>query len=176
MLINQVVFPVYKLGNTAPVMHDGISFYVFLKDHDDAQQEETYLIIDDKNIDESSLARRRLKLQTQGVKLYNLKFAIFFIQDLIKLTKGATWYIDSTGKIFEYKKSRVVPLIFRKIKNIIPIKTGGAIVEVEGIMSRFKMLHLPKLEYKYAGLLKVDNGYILYGVYNRQLNDTKRMI
>ncbi len=175
MDLSKISFPVYKLGREAPIEEEGVSFYLKIYETDTVRKF-LPLIIDDKNIEGATLARRRLLLKSKEIKLYTLSKAIFFIADLIKLTIGTSYYIDSTGKIFEYKKTTTVPLIFKKIKKVIPIKTGGATIEVEGIASRYKTLFLPNLECKYAGLLKIGKGYILYGLYETKLPDTRRKI
>ena len=175
MDLSKISFPVYKLGKEAPIEEDGVSFYAKIYEGDSVRKF-LPLIVDDKNKKGESLARRRLLLKNEDVKLYSLKLAIFFIADLVKLTKGSTWYIDSTGKIFEYRKSTSVPLIFKKVSKIIPIKTGGATIEVEGMPHRYKTLFLPRIEQKYAGLLKLGKGYILYGLYDKLYPNTRRKI
>lgn len=175
MDLSKISFPIYKLGKEAPIEEEGVSFYLKIYETDTVRKF-LPLVIDDKNMKGSTLARRRLLLKSKEIKLYTLSKAIFFIADLIKLTVGTSYYIDSTGKIFEYKKTTTVPLIFKKIKKVIPIKTGGATIEIEGISTRYKTLFLPRLECKYAGLLKVGMGYILYGLYENKLPDTKRKI
>ena len=176
MQLSEVNFPVYRLGRHGPVIHEGIAFYVHLRECDSGPPEEVYLILDDRNIPHQSLAMRRLHLQKQNVRLFKLKTAIFFIADMLKLSVGATWFIDSSGNIFEYKKSKKVPLMFKRITKLIPIQTGGAIIEVEGVSSRFKTLFTPRLEERYAGLLKIGRGYLLYGLYDKLYTQTTRMI
>lgn len=177
MQLSEISFPVYKLGNTGPIQHETIAFYLFVDDTDKSQPpKDVYLIVDDKAVQGENLARRRLQLQAQGVPLYKLTHAIFFIADMLKLSVGATWFIDSLGKIFEYKKTKKVPLIYKPIKKIIPVLTGGAVLEVEGISHRFKTLYMPRLEERYAGLLKINRGYLLYGLYDKLYTATTRMI
>ena len=175
MLLSNISFPVYLLGKRKPDIEDGIVFYT-LKTEIDGKVEYIYDIIDDASLAGDSLSRRRLALSTQKVKLFKLKYAIFYISDLLKLTKGKTWFIDSKGEVFAYVKTRKVPLIFKKITKIIPISTGGALVEVEGINSRFKVLFRPSVEQKVAGLLRVNSGYILYGLYDKIYKNTSRRI
>jgi len=175
MKLYDISFPVYKLGKRKPIIEEGVSFFLSVTEKENIV---TYVtqIIDDKNISQNSLAKRRLQLLKEGKKLYRLKYALFFIADLLKFTKGATWYIDSTGKIFQYSKTRRVPLVFKRIKKVISIKTGGAIIEVHGLPYRFKTLFKPLIEQKYVGLLYFDNGYILYGFYDKLYDKTTRMI
>lgn len=171
-----ITFPVYHLGGTPPTTEGGISFYLLGKDTDSSDAQYKRLIVDDKTKPEPSLAMRRLMLKNSGVELKKLDKAVFFISDLIKLTNRGSWFIDKEGQIFEYKKSKRVRLIFRKISQVLPLKTGGAIIEVNGVASRFKVLHAPTPEQKYAGLLVVGTGFILYGLYDMEYSDTVRMI
>ena len=176
MKLTEISFPVYKLGKRKPIVEDGLVFYLNKTEEEDGSIVYFPKIIDDTNIDEISLSKRRLKLLEKGEKLFRLRYALFFISDMLKMTKGATWFIDSKGKIFEYVKRVRVPLIFKKIKEIIPIKSGGVIVEIHGIPYRFKSLFRPLIEQKYAGLLYFDNGYVLYGFYDKLYDKTTRMI
>lgn len=166
--LSNIVFPVYALESFKPMELDGILFYF---------NDNKELIVDDKKVPLDSLGKRRLYLKSQDTyKLYKLRHAIYFLADLIKITKASSWYIDSAGKTFEYKKSKIVPLIFRKIEKIIPIKTGGAIVQVCDIPQRFKCMYMPSFV-EYAGLLQLSTKeYLLYGLYKEKHKDTRRKI
>lgn len=176
MKLDSIRFPVYFLGERKPEQENGVTFYFYGKHHVDRDTEYQIQVIDDKNIPGESLGVRRMKLANAKQPLYKLKRAIFFLGDLIKLTKGGTWYIDSNGQTFEYRKTARCQLIFRPISSILPIKTGGSIVEVAQVNSRFKTLLAPTGREKWAGLLRVGNGYILYGLYEDRLEDTYRMV
>jgi hypothetical protein len=176
MKLNEISFPIYKLGKRKPIIEEGVTFYLNKTEKEDGTLVYFPAIIDDTNIEGNSLARRRLKLLVKGEKLFKLRYAIFFISDMLKFTKGATWFIDSAGKSFEYIKTKRVPLVFKKIKEVIPIKSGGVVIEIQNIPYRFKSLFKPLLEQKYAGLLYVDQGYILYGFYDKLYDKTTRMI
>ena len=69
-----------------------------------------------------------------------------------------------------------IKLQFKKIKAIIRIKTGGAIIELEGIPTRFKTLYTPSNSIQYGGVLVDKMGYILYGLYLEKQKDTVRKI
>lgn len=171
-----IAFPVFRVGVTEPQHDSGISFFLVGKDTTESTAEYNLLIIDDKNCEGADLATRRLKLKTQGVALYALNKAIFFIGDLIKLAKSATWFIDSKGQFFQYKKSRRVPLVFRRITRVTRMPSGGALIEVEGFSHRFKTLFAPTAEQTHAGILLLDKTVILYGLYDAAYDDTIRAI
>lgn len=175
-MLGSLKFPVYYLGEEEPQSENGVNFYFYGKHNPEGENEYKIQVIDDKNIPGSSLAIRRLKLADSKQPLFRLKKALFFVGDLIKLTKGTTWYIDSEGQVFAYRKTTKVPLVFKPISSIMPIKTGGSIVEVAQVGSRFKTLLAPTGLEKYAGLLRVGHGYILYGLYEEKLEDTYRMV
>lgn len=172
MKLHEIQFPVYLLGENKPVEENSLVYYERI----DENKNSIYLIIDDKYIESKNLGIRRLKLRARGIKLFPLKIAVFFIGDFIKLAKGTTWFIDSSGKVFKYRKTKIVPLIFKKISKVIPMKHGGGIIEVEGLHTRYKTLFLPRIECRYAGLLKIGISYILYGLYEDKLKDTRRKI
>lgn len=170
-LFSRIQFPIYLVGYSPPIKEGEKTYYLYKKD-----DTEIVAVIDDKSVPGHSLARRRLSLLQNGVNLAKLKYAIFFISDLLKLSKKGTWFVDSEGYCFEYVKTKRVPLIFKEVSKIIPLNHGGALVEVKGIMSRFKVLHAPSIVDKYAGLLVLEGGYLLYGLYSTKLKDTTRVV
>jgi hypothetical protein len=171
----ELAYPVFRLGTEKPIFTDGVVLYYRQYIIDD-ESKETYHIIDDTTIDKPTLALRRIELLKMGVKLQKLSRATFFLSDFIKLADRSTWFIDSNGQVFQYKKHKWAKLTFKKVKYVIPIKTGGAIIEVEGVPGRFKTLYVPDPSNRYAGLIIDGMGYILYGMYPEQLKDSRRMI
>ena len=175
-MLNQIQFPIYHLGQDKPVRDSTRWYYYYETHHKDGEIDPKTLVIDDTSIEGNSLAMRRLNMKKNDVTLAKLRHAVFFLGDMIKLSKSGTWFIDSEGTVFEYRKTKRVPLVFKPISQVIPIRTGGAIVEVQGIGTRFKVLHAPNPDCKYAGLLLVGTGYLLYGLYVDKLPDTVRMV
>jgi hypothetical protein len=173
---SDISFPVFRLGKEAPIIEEGVSFYLLGRDTKYSDAEYIMKIIDDKNRPEESFALRRLAMKNEGVNLHSLNKAIFFLSDLVKLAKGNTWFIDKNGQLFEYTKTQRVKLIFKKITKVTAIMTGGAIIEVQGIPSRFKTLYAPTHEMTHAGLLVVGNTHILYGLYDQEYAATTRVI
>lgn len=174
--LHNISFPVYYIGNKKPLEENKIHYFLYGKNLQFSDAEYKVKIIDDKNEPGDTLAKRRMSLISRNIKLYPLRKAIFFLQDLIKLAKSNVWFIDSLGTVFEYKKSIKVPLVFKKIKTVINIPTGGAIIEVEGISTRFKVLYIPEIDKQYAGILMYKSGYILYGLYDKKYDNTTRTI
>ncbi len=169
--LSNIQFPVYLVGEEKPQEDSGVLFFHRI----DKEGEETLFVLDDINMPGNTLAMRRLQVLSENRVLYKINYALFFIADLIKVCSPSKWFIDSTGKIFRYTKSKSVNLVFKKIKQIIRLETGGAVIEVEGISTRFKTLFAPNDE-KFAGVLQVGLGYILYGLYVEKPNDTRRKI
>jgi hypothetical protein len=159
--LREISYPVFKIGTTKPLFEEGVHFYIKYEE----DKPPGYAIVDDKTVQGDTLAKRRLKLLKQGTPLKKLSKAIFYLGDLVKIAKANIWFIDSTGKVFNYKKETFHKVIVKKITKIIPINTGGAIIEVDGIMSRFKVLFAPSAYSKYASLLLDGMSYILYGLH-----------
>jgi hypothetical protein len=170
--LSDIQFPVYLLGKEKPQELDGVLFY----HRSDKEGNDIILIVDNKNWHHETLAQRRLKVMMDCTKkLAKITHSIFYIADLIKLSGPGVWFIDNNGKLFTYTKSKSVPLIFKEITKVTMVPLGGVILEVEGIETRFKCLYAPDNE-KFAGLLKIGHGYILYGIYEEKPADTRRMI
>jgi hypothetical protein len=177
MKLSEISFPVFRLTNKKPVEVDGVLCYITESfNMDTAEFSSRVSIIDDKTLPYDSLSRRRLALKgIPSVNLYPLRRAVYFISDLIKLTKTGYWWIDSSGNIFEYKKSKVGKLTFHKIEKVIPIPGMGAIIDVENIPSRFKVLFQPSDDIQYAGILSDGIGTkFIYGLYSEKPEDTIR--
>ncbi len=171
-----IAFPVFRIGKAKPHFENNTYFYILGKDTDYSDAEYKVLVLDDRNAAGDTLAARRLMLKAQGTELYGLNKAIFFLGDLIKLAKKNTWFIDSKGSVFEYEKTRRVPLVYKKIKSITNIVTGGAIIEVDGLSERFKTLFAPTNNETHAGLLVLDKAHILYGLYTQEYKTTNRAV
>ena len=173
--LSDIAFPVYVIGEKNPITEEKVTFFLFTKN-----EEYHTVVVDDKNIPQSSLAMRRLTLASKNIKLHPLKKAIFFLGDLIKIAKSTTWFIDSNGQLLNYVKKKKVNLEYLPITNIKPIGTGGSMIEVKSIPSRFKtLLDVTKtfrVKPTHAGILRLGMSNILYGLYDQEYKDTKRWI
>lgn len=164
MKLSEINFPVYKLDKTPPSEDGGVLFYL---KRSKVTGNTVLRIIDDKSIPGDTFSKRRvqllLKAASKEVSLYPIKKCIYFVGDLIKEATPKQWFIDSSGKPFRYTKNRSVPLVHRKITNIITI-IGGVLIGVEGTEVRFKALFPPADIHKFAALLQISpRSYILYG-------------
>lgn len=171
MKLTEIVWPVYKLAQERPNVEECLVFY-----HKKSKAGDVILVIDDISVRGATLARRRLKLSADGVKLYPITKAVFYLGDFIKLAKPNQWFIDSTGKFFSYTKTKSVPLIFREILSV-EKQVGSSLLEIEGIHGKHKCLYAPTDIQKYAGLLKLGpHTYVLYGLFPELHKDTTRKI
>lgn len=176
ILLQEINFPVFRLGEKRPTTEAGVTFYMAeYSDMDSAKYSSNYRIVDDKNINKPTIGLRRLAL-AQKVSLFPIGSAIYFLADLIKLAKSTTWFVDSIGQVFQHKKSKRAKLTTKKIKQVLPATTLGCVIEVDGLSQRFKSMQPPKEFEKYAGLLEVSGGHILYGFYETQIKDSWRLV
>lgn len=177
--LSEIAFPVFKIGIHKPQVEEGLVFYYYEREEETADETISsikYKIVDDRNLPGETLSRRRLALQVEGANLAKLGQAVYFLGDLVKLATLEIWFIDSLGKIFNYKKSTRARLKFYKISKIIPITTGGVVVEAEGLMQRFKSLYKPTVDKQYVGLLHFGMSLVLYGFYEQKHDETWRMV
>lgn len=178
MNLSEISFPVYNItGINAPETVAGVSFtYTESFNENTGEAKSRLRILDDKNIIEPTLGRRRLKLLMKNVTLHRLNRGVFFIGDFIKLANPRKYFIDSNGNIFQYKKQTRAKLEYKDITNIIPLKAGGALLEIKGIPHRMKCLFMPKESERIAGVLKLPKAYILYGLYTEKHESSWRNI
>lgn len=171
MKLSDISFPVYKLAKQKPNELDGVLFYLKSAIHNNTKCQVSQ-VIDDKNVLGDTLARRRLQIE----KPYKLKCAIFFVGDLLKEAVKHQWFIDSQGTIFTLEKTKRIPLVYKKITNIIR-DVGVAIIEVEDLPGRHMCLFPPMEDQKYAAFLRpTSRSYILYGFADKKYEDTYRKI
>ena len=95
---DKITFPVFPLISSNYVVADGLVTI-------------DGLLVDDHNMEGESLGRRRL--MTPYENLFPLKRSVNTLVGLIKRSKS--FYIDSTGLIFTYEKTKWVRLKYRKI-------------------------------------------------------------
>lgn len=170
--LTEISYPVYLIGENKPNVDDGVIFYYYAKEDGDISLH----IVDDKTVPGNSLAARRLHLVCDNVKLFQLRNAIFFLGDLVKLAKPKVWFIDSMGRLFTYTKQTRAKLKYYKIKHLIPIQGGGVIVECEGMHTRYKSLYKPDPKLQYVGILHYGMSTILYGFYDQPYKETWRLV
>lgn len=179
MNLLNISWPVFRLGEHKPQTLDGVVFYSkeYVSLDDDAQTKVGLRIVDDTTLPGTTLGQRRLQLaQLEGVRLFKIKLALYFLHDLIKIAKQSTWFIDSQGQVFQYRKSTRAKLSFHKIEKILPIEGMGCVVQVKGIPQRFKCLFKPTPNQDWAGVLKWGLGYLIYGFYEHEHKTTHRLV
>jgi hypothetical protein len=177
MNLAEISFPVFKLKTTRPLTEQGLVFYRNeTLDLDTAESATRIRVVDDQSLSGTSLGRRRLQLKQAKVPLYPIKVTIYFLGDLVKLTSRPCWFIDNTGKLFQYKKSTRAKLHCKKISKVFPLKGLGSVIEVEGMTTRFKTIFKPQDSENYAGIVEYSGGAFLYGLYEEPFNTTWRKI
>lgn len=177
--LSEIVFPVFNIGIHKPQVEKGLVFYYHEREEyieDELVTTTKYKVVDDQNLSGETLAKRRLQLTVEEVPLAKLSNAVYFLGDLIKIADPKLWFIDSRGKIFNYKRTTRAKLKFYKVLRLLPINTGGVVVEVEGLSQRFKALYRPTEDKQYVGILHFGVALILYGFYDQKYDETWRMV
>jgi hypothetical protein len=172
-----VSFPLYSLLSKPPEIEGSVLFYrTYYKNKDTGTISANIRFIDDLSIDKPTLGQRRAIMASNGAKLLLIKKAYHFLGDFIGQAKSGRWYIDNLGRHFKYEKQVYADLNFYKIKKIIPGKTTGSIIEVEGIPTRFKTLFNIPVENQYAGILSNTGSHILIGTFEKPYKSSRRKI
>lgn len=177
MNLQEISWPVFRLGERQPLIDGDIIYYINESVNTDTNIIKTRVrFVDDKSIDKPSVGARRLVMKKQGAPMFTITKAVYFIGDLIKLSKTTTWFIDNAGHTFQYKKAMRAKLTCHKVRQVLPAKGMGAVVELEGVPSRFKILYAPSASQGYAGILHLGLGNIIYGFYEEPFKATTRAV
>lgn len=164
--ITDIVFPIFKLRGLDHIHTD--NNVVYIKSYTG-----TY-IIDNKNLLGDSLGKRRLRIPK--IDLYPLNVCINNIKGLIQLNVGTQKYIDYNGNIFEYTKKKYYKLIYRPITKYRKVDGVGVVIYVREIITPFTIPYETDLLDKFAGILKLNTGYMLYEITNERKKDTRRKV
>ena len=162
---NQITFPVYRLRQYHEIKTDGKVIYI-----------NTYkgsYILDNKNI-EGKFVQRRRKITSR--KVYPLYNPIMTHRLLILDKNPNKSYIDSTGALFAYKKTKFVPLCWYWIKDKKYIG-NKIIITAEDIPCKFEVSSTHRnVQAKYIGLLHMEGGYILYNLLKEKRKNSRLKI
>ena len=165
MLSKDIKFPIFIIGSHSRLWTE--NNILFLKS-------ESGIIykVDNKNLPYEKLSQRRAKIQKK--ERYNFIATIFTYAQLIK--SGKKLFIDSSGKLFKYRKDRRVSLIYKEIKRIKRIEGKGFLLYVKGVSSPFTVSSLIYNFERYIGLLLIDGGYLVYEFSEEEKKSTWRKI
>ena len=130
-------------------------------------------ILDDRNLEGENLGERRLRIKKYK---YPLRTSVSSVKDLLFSKNKTRVYIDDTGQIFKYHKVEKATLKYHKIAWLIPTGFGSTKVIVKGINTPFLMHEEIPPNFKYAGVLKLQGGYILYEVSTTKKKDSWRRV
>lgn len=167
----------YRLSDNKPTIDGGLVYYYTEYTSETNETSLTLKIVDDKSVQQPTLGRRRLHLSLdKSIKLFPIRTAIYLLADLIKLAKASTWFIDDSGRVFQYKKQARAKLTTHKIKQVLPVNGIGCVLEVEGLAQRFKSLHHPNDYQHYAVLLSLNKTNIFYGLSETHLPPSWRLV
>lgn len=153
----KIKWPVYPLPRDCNLLHleDGC---VVIE-----MADESYRVVDDISMPGNTLAARRLQYKSKITRreLFKLNKPLYSIIDLLHYKGTNDKYIDCTGRIFSYKKSKRVPLTYHKVSKFLEFKEGYIVIVPE-FHCRFFINRAPKLNEHYAGILRVGRGFLLY--------------
>jgi hypothetical protein len=175
--LQAITWPVFKLSDKQPSRNNGLVFFHTEYLNENNSTSLTLKIVDDINLPQKTLGLRRLALQKDpSVTLHKISTAIYFLADLIKLAKATTWFIDSSGKVFQWKKYTRAKLVTKKIKKVLPADGIGCVLEVDNLSQRFKSLQRPQDFHQYAVFLVINHMYFLYGLSETTRKDSWRLV
>lgn len=130
-------------------------------------------LVDDRNQPGLTLGVRRL--QTPFEDIYELRKAVDTPTAMLKQPNNKFW-IDSSGRMFYYNKTRMAKVKYRRITKI-ERKVSQTRVWLEGVNFSFELSRPPSDHYIWAGVVFVDDyPWILYDFSEIKLPDLRRKI
>ena len=165
-LLKDIKFPVYPIRSYDKLWEENNILYI-----DTGCR---VRIIDNKNFS-GSFGNRRAQVDPK--ELYRLQ-SLPTIKSLIKYKSINNIFIDSTGELFKYTKTKMVPLVYKKIIKREKVEGLGYLIWVSDIDNPF---HIPAVYYdpfvEYARILLTGNfGPMLYDFTTKSDKDTRRKI
>lgn len=164
----KIQFPIYPL-KAEPQLIDNILFT--------ENNKGDYLVIDNKNMPGATLGIRRIqhiKASSSDIvyrKLFVLKYPIHNFISI--LHKGVFRFIDSSGKVYNYIKTKFVPLETYKLKSY-QVFPEGYVIHVHNLHCSFFSNRAPNLQEKYVQVLRMGRGFLMYG-FSTEFKKTTRM-
>jgi hypothetical protein len=154
----QIVFPCYKLYSENITRQDGLVFI-------DTR------ILDDTNMPGKTLGMRRL-LTPRKKELYRLKNGVQTIPDFL----SHNLWVDNSGTILRYEKTKVCKLRYYKIKKV-ELKETASVIWFFDIGFPFKVNRPPPSLAAYARLI-CFNGipWLIYDFASEKGKDTSRKV
>ena len=140
--VKNIKFPVYGIPKANAEFHfiDGILFL-------------NGLALDDRNMSGETLGIRRLQTY---MEVYPINRAITDYLALLS-NKKHNYYIDSHGKLFNYKKTKFVQIQYFKILETEEVPNGTKII-LRGLKGEYITPRPPKMGYLWVGIIILD-GY-----------------
>jgi hypothetical protein len=131
-------------------------------------------VLDNKNVEGDTLGKRRLRIKNDIYKLYKPRKVYYNIVQLIKANEK--YFIDTTGVVFQYKKTGTAKLVYYKVDEIIEAEDGECILNIPSINYSYKTICRSAYAIKYIGLLNSAFGFIPYDFSETKGKDSWRKI
>jgi len=166
MHLHEITFPIFELyGDYNYYIEDNILY---------AQRRDKTLIVDNKNINEKTLGKRRLQIRENKLSVNRVYYSV---KELLTCKHNFRIFLDNYGNIFEYNRKHFVPLVCHKIISYKLVENYGILIRVSKCNERFLLSGATNMQYyKYARILHTRCGYIFYDLVHKYCKNSKRLI
>lgn len=162
--LSDIEFPIYGITNNHKRIWEEFNVLYI-------ETESGEYVLDNKNISGESLGKRRLKLNNTD-NIYSLRKRFDNVASMLKCKYKK--FIDNNGYVFEYKKSKYVPLKYFKVTDQIHENDSCKVIISNGQV--FKVPCKILYSINWLGLLVTDIGLIPYEFSDTKLPDSRRKI
>lgn len=133
----------------------------------------TRYVLDFAEHEEPEYSKRRVKLLAEDLpyKMYPLNKRITRVAQIFDAKTRL--FIDKTGKMINYRPTKFLPVVCRRIVKTWQTPKGYFAIKVDGVASTFLV---DSGGYDYAQLIKTNKGYILFDVLYHSVKPTRKKI
>ena len=163
-MLSDAVFPLFALRSYTKMYSEGNAILI--------ETPNNTWILDDKDLEGEYLGERRLRIRKEY--RYPLTKALFTIEEVIRCKTNK--FIDSSGELITYKKSKFYTIYCKEVKSIEQLDSWNYRISIVGIKPIiYESYNCPK-DPKYCLLVKLPNGYIVYGFTDEDVGTFRRKL
>jgi len=130
-------------------------------------------VIDNKNLPESTLGKRRLRLPANT--LYPLRTMFSTLQQVIKHKNSV--FIDNTGKLIMLRYDKYHTIISRRIKETRMVGRNSYYLRIETVPYWIYFSnYVNTIDTPWANLISLPRGYVIYSITEEPTNRTRIML
>jgi len=166
MELHEIVFPVFKMRQYNKL--ETIDNIVYVHTH-----WQSY-VLDNRNLQGDTIGVRRLKMRDSNI--YPFKTIVKNPRDLVVSAKTNDTFVDNSGAIFKYQKTKRCDILCFEIKSVIFANSKAIVHFWEYPTPLVIPSNICDTSYKYACIVKYGAYYMLYSLEENYIKPFKKRL